>query len=192
MNNINRVRNIGIVCASAAIIWIIAITIEYPLHLQLPGSGTPFYLNQSMFLAANIGYVIGILGLMWVKAAGNGWFGKIALGLFASGWVILVVATIWSLFTGNNENPLFPIGGLAASIRCLLAGVAIVTAKRWQGWQRWSVLIYAVYYWAALFLPLAIANREPNQITETIWGLAWLLIGLALYTNHQSPEVVTV
>jgi hypothetical protein len=192
MNNMNRIRNTGMICVAAAIVWIMAISIEYPLHLQPPGGGTIYYLNQTMFLVAILGYVIGILGLMWSHAAGNGWFGKITLSLFGLGWVVIMTATILSLLTGNNDSLLFPLGGLSASLGCLLSGIVIMMTKRWQGWQRWSVLIYAIYYWAALFLPLVIANQEPNQITETIWGLAWLLIGLALYTNSRNPEVVTV
>lgn len=192
MNNMNRIRNTGLVCMAAAILWIVAISIEYPLHLQPPGSGTVYNLNQAMFLVAITGYVIGIAGLIWSQAAGNGWFGKIALSLFGLGWIMIIIATILSFFSGDNDSFLFPLGGLSASLGCLLSGIAIATAKRWQGWQRWSVLIYAIYYWAALFLPLVIANQEPNQITETIWGLAWLLIGFALYSNSRNPEMVTV
>ncbi|MFN2196085.1 MAG: hypothetical protein ACK2UW_08185 [Anaerolineales bacterium] len=177
---------------AAAILWIMAISIEYPLHLQPPGSGTIYDLNQVMFLVAISGFVIGILGLMWSQAAGQGWFGKLALGLFALGWILIAIATLLSLFTGSNDSLLFPLGGLAASLGCLLSGIAIATANRWQGWQRWSVLIYAIYYWAALFLPLVIANREPNQVTETIWGLAWLLVGLALYTYNRRPAALAV
>jgi hypothetical protein len=192
MNNTDRIRNSGVICITAAVIWIIAISIEYSLHLQPPGSGNIFYLNQAMFLVANLGYLIGILGLIWSHAAGNGRFGKISLSLFGLGWIMIVIATVIGLFMGSYDSPLFPLGGLSASLGCLLSGIAILSAKRWQGWQRWSVPIYAIYYWAALFIPLVIANQEPNQITETIWGIAWLLIGLALYTNYQSPETVTV
>ena len=192
MNQNNRIRNAGIICISAAILWIIAITMEYRYDLKPPGSGAIYDLNQLMFIMANAGLLTGIFGLIWARAAGEGRYGRFTLGLFAFGYSILIVATIVSLPVGNNDNWLFPIGGLAASLGCLLAGIAIVTAKHWQGWQRWSVLIYAIYYWAALFLPLVIANREPNQITETIWGLAWLLIGFALVTSRRTFDPVTV
>jgi hypothetical protein len=188
----NRIRNTGLVCMAAAILWIIAIVIEYRYDLQPPGRGILYNLNHLMFLVSLTGYLIGILGLIGGRAAGDGRFGRFTLGLFAFGYSILIVATIVSLPAGNNDNWLFPIGGLAASLGCLLSGIAIVIAKRWQGWQRWSVLIYAIYYWAALFLPLVIANQEPNQITETIWGFAWLLLGLALFTNSRNSEMVTV
>jgi hypothetical protein len=192
MNNLKRIQNAGLVCIAAAILWIIAITIEYRYDLQPPGRGLLYVSNQLMFLVALAGYLTSIFGLIWGRVAGEGRIGRYALGLFAFGYSILIVATIVSLPAGNNDNLFFPIGGLAASLGCLLSGIAIVTAKRWQGWQRWSVLIYAIYYWAVLFLPLVIANQEPNQITETIWGLAWLLIGLALYSNGRNSEMVTV
>ena len=96
------------------------------------------------------------------------------------------------LFAGKHDSVLFPVGGITASLACLLSGIAVVSAKRWKGWQRWSVLFYAIYYWVALFLPLVIANQEPNQLTETIWGLCWFLIGFALYTGHQRREYVAL
>jgi hypothetical protein len=188
MENLNRIRTAGMVCVAGAILWIIALFIEYGLGLQPPGSSTLFYLNQAMFLVAMVGFVTGIVGLMWARAAGDGWFGKIALGLFAAGWIVLIVATIVAPLTGNYDLPLFPIGGLGSTVGGLLAGVALAVAHRWSGWQRWSVLIYALYYLAALFLPVVIANQEPTLITESIWGIAWMLIGLAVYTSSGKTQ----
>ena len=189
MNNNNQLRNTGILCIIGAIIWIVAITIEYPFHLQPPTSGLLAALDQSLFILAHIGFIAGILGLFWSKAAGDGWFSKLSLGLFGIGWSLIAIGTLYALITNNYETFFLPIGGIMASLGCLLSGIAI--ARNWSGWQRWSVLIYALYYWAALFLPLVIANQEPNQITETIWGLAWLLIGFALYSNGRNSEMVT-
>jgi hypothetical protein len=191
MNNIIRIRNFGLVCMAAAIIWILAISLEYSFQLQQksPDNGIMFYLNQILFIIAMLGYLTGIFGLAQTRAGGDGWFAKVAIGLFGLGWSLLILGTLIELFT-NSKGFLFPVGGILASLGCLLSGIAIVTAKRWQGWRRWSVLIYALYYWAALFMPLVIANQEPNQITETIWGFAWLLIGFALYSTSRSLEVV--
>jgi len=50
MNNMDRIRNTGIIHMIADIIWIMAISIEYPLQLQPPGSGSIIYLDQAMFL----------------------------------------------------------------------------------------------------------------------------------------------
>lgn len=192
MNQTNRIRNAGFICISAALIWIIAISIEYPFHLQPPGSGALYFFDQLLFLIAIAGYFITIGALIRVRAAGDGRFGRFALGLFGLGWGLLLLGQFLDLILNNHDLFLFPLGGVMASLGCLLSGIAIAAARRWQGWQRWSVLIYAIYYWAALFLPLVIANREPNQITETIWGLALLLIGFSLVTSRRPFDPVTV
>jgi hypothetical protein len=196
MENLNRIRATGISCIAGAIVWIFALFIEYGLGLQPPSSGALFYLNQAMFLVAMTGFVLGIVGLMWAQATGDGWLGRIALGLFALGWIVLIVATIVAPLTGNYDLPLFPIGGLVATVGGLLAGVAVAVGHRWSGWQRWSVLVYALYYLVALILPLVVANQEPTLITEAIWGLAWMLIGLAVYTSsgktHPTQKVAAV
>ena len=183
MQDTNRIRKAGQVGVAAAIFWIAAITMEYRYDLKPPGSGGLYVSNQVMFLFATVGFLVIILGLAWSGAAGTGKFGRAAVGFFATGWSLLIAATFLSLFVGNNDNMLFPIGGLLASVGALLSGITVGFTGPWKGWQRWSVPFYALYYWSVLFIPLLIANREPTQITETIWGLAWMLIGIALITT---------
>ena len=183
METADRVRAAGMICIGASALWIVSVFIQYRYDLQPPGSGTLLYINQGMFFAAIAGWVTGIFGLIWARAAGHGWFGKLALGLFAVGWIVLLVALPLGVITDNPDLPLFPIGGLATTIGGLLAGIAVVVARRWHGWQRVSVLFYSLFYLIVLFLPIAIANREPTMLTEVLWGLAWLPIGYALVSN---------
>ena len=68
-----------------AALWVVAVVIEHAFNLQPPNSGTLFYANQAMSCVAEVGWVIAIIGLMWAHAAGDGWFGTIALDLFAFG-----------------------------------------------------------------------------------------------------------
>ena len=184
MESSHRIRTAGMSCIAGAVVWIIALVVEYSFGLKPPGTGTLFYLNQAMFLVAMGGFVMGIVGLIW----GDGWFGKLALGLFAAGWIVLIVAGIVAAINGNYDLPLFPIGGLVSTVGGLLAGIALAVARRWHGWQRWSVLLYALYYLAALMLPLIIANQAPTLITESFWGLAWMVIGLAVYTSNGTTQ----
>ena len=184
MEGASRIRNAGRVCIAASLLWIVAIFMQYGYGLKPPGSGTLFSINQIMFSVATAGWITGIVGLLWARATGNGWFGKSALGLFAFGWIVLLVAGLLALVTGNHDLPLFPIGGLTSTVGGLLAGVAVVGARRWGGWQRFSVLFYALYYFLVLMLPLMIADREPDLVTEVLWGLAWIPIGIALVASQ--------
>ncbi len=172
----------------AGLLWAAAILIEYRYGLKPPGQGTLYSINQSMFFVAQAGYLTGIFGLMWARAAGDGWFGTIALGLFAFGWAALLVAEPLAWITRNNNLALFPIGGLTAALGALISGIAVVVAGRWKGWQRFSVLFYALYYILALLLPLFIANQGPTLATESLWGLAWLPIGAALIRHARGER----
>ncbi len=186
METNGRVRGAGFVLLGAGLLWVVAILIEYRYGLKPPGHGTLYAINQGMFFIAEVGYVIGIFGLMWARAAGNGWFGKIALGLFAFGWIVILVAQPLAWITRDNNLALFPIGGLSAALGGLLAGVAVIVAGRWKGWQRFTVLFYSLYYLLALLLPLFIANQGPTLVTESLWGLAWLPIGSALVSQARA------
>lgn len=189
MGSINRIRRAGVICIAAAMMWIVALFIEYGFGLKPPGHGPLYILNQLMFFVAMSGFVTTIIGLMWARAAGDGLFGKLALGIFTVGWSLLIVAGIVALITGNPDLPLYPIGGVLSTVGGVLAGIAVVVARRWHGWQRVTVLAYGLYYLLVLFLPIIVANQEPTLVTEVIWGLAWIPIGLALYTTQRQPHL---
>lgn len=180
-----RIRGAGFVLIGAGLLWAFAILIEYHFGLKPPNQGTLYAINQGMFFVAQVGYLTGILGLMWTRAAGAGWFGRVSLGLFAFGWMALLVAAPLAWITRNNNLALFPIGGLAALLGGLLAGVAVLVAGRWTGWRRFTVLFYSLYYLFALMAPLILANEGPTLITESLWGLAWLPIGGALVSQAR-------
>ncbi|HEX9036015.1 MAG TPA: hypothetical protein VF808_03405 [Ktedonobacterales bacterium] len=185
-----RGRGAGVVLIGAGLLWAIAILIEYRYGLKPPNHGALYALDQDMFFVAELGYVTGILGLMWVGAAGAGWFGRVALGLFALGWIILVIAAPLAWITRDNNLLLFPIGGLTAMLGGLLAGVAVIVARQWTGWRRYTVMFYALYYLCALLLPLFLARHGPTLITESLWGLAWTPIGAALASQARAQPAL--
>ena len=189
METTQRTRDAGWIMIGAGLLWVVAILIEYRFNLKPPSYGTLYAIDQGMFFLAQLGYVTGIAGLIWAHAAGDGWFGRGALGLFAFGWLVLVVAAPLAWITRDNNLPLFPIGGLAAMLGGLLSGVAVVVAGRWHGWRRFTVLFYALYYLLALLLPLFIANQGPTLLTESVWGLAWVPTGVALVSQASNERV---
>ncbi|MEN4011410.1 MAG: hypothetical protein AB1453_06040 [Chloroflexota bacterium] len=53
---------------------------------------------------------------------------------------MIILGGLANLFLQGKDNPIFlvfPIGGILTDIAALLIGIAVVTAKRWIGWQRW-------------------------------------------------------
>ena len=185
MKTASQVRTAGMIAIAAGLLWALASVLQHTLNLTQPGP--PMYLpDQFIFLVAQIGWVVCILGLIWAGAAGDGWFGRVALGLFALAHSLLVVAQIVQLFTGDNNFILFPIGGMLSFLAALLSGIAVIAAKRWTGWQRLAPLAYALYATLALFLPLVVANQPPTLLTESVWGMMWSLLGLALVSSQAA------
>lgn len=188
MENQNRIRRAALICMAGALLWIVALLIQYRYGLFAPDGGARYVLNQSMFALAMIGHILGVLGLLWAQPV-TGRFGTSTLGLFLAGWCALFVALTFSLLTGSAAlDLLLPIGGILGNLCGLLAGIAIVVARRWGGWQRYAVLIYGLYFAFVLLAPNLIAGQEPTLITEAGWELTWLLIGAALYTSQTASN----
>lgn len=171
---------------ASAVIWLVSLEIEYAFHLQPPGNGSLLYFfDQTLFFIAMVGYVILLLGLWQAKAPGKGVFGKISLGIFIAGLVALLIAQIVSVLTNNPDFFLYPIGGILQMLGGLLTGITIVTARRWDGWQRFAPLLQGLYY-LGLILALAIFNQPPTQLSESLWQVTWLITSLALFTRTST------
>ncbi len=183
----NQVRISSIAGMTSAVLWLIALMIEYRFGLQPPGDGSSlYYIDQVLFFIALAGYLVMLLGLWQSKAAGEGVFGKISLGLFIAGLAALLIASPVQWVTKNPDFFLFPVGGIFQLLGGLLTGIAVVTSKRWVGWQRFAPLLQGLYYLIVLFLPIVISNQSPSQLTESLWQAAWFITSLALFTMSGS------
>jgi hypothetical protein len=178
-----QARLSSIVGMVSALIWLVALTIEYAYGLLPPGDGSVlYYVDQAFFFVALAGYVIMLLGLWQSRAAGNGSLAKIALGLFVAGLAAILVATLVQWLTRNPDFFLYPVGGLFQLLGGLLTGVAVVRADRWEGWQRFAPLTQGLYFLVMLVLSLVIAGQGPSQLAEALWQVTWFAMSLALYT----------
>jgi hypothetical protein len=186
MNSKNQIRIFSIIGMVSAGLWLIALFIEYGYGLQPPGNGSLMYFaDQVMFFIALLGYLIMLLGLWRSKATGDGIFGKISLGIFMAGLASLLIAQIIQWLTKNPDFFLFPVGGICQLLGGILTGIAVITAKRWNGWQRFAPLLQGLYYLIVLFLPIVISNQSPSQLREAIWQLTWFITSLALFTKSS-------
>jgi len=188
MQSTSLARNAGLVGMAAALLWCASTVIEHSFGLFPPGHGPFFVANQLMFAVSQLGTTIGILGLLWAGAV-RGRFGKIAVGLFALAYAILVVANVVALVTSNPNLFLYPIGGLLSLLAAILTGIAVAVEKRWSGWQRFMPLVHAAYVLLALYLPLFAGIGGPSLLTELGWGVSLFLLGLAVTTSE--PMTVT-
>ena len=183
MNLNSRSKSSGFTGMSAAGLFLINLVIEYKYHLFPPGNGSFLYnINQIMFFIALIGYLIVLFGLQKTKATGGGGFGNFSIWLFITAISILIVAQILRLATNIVDIILFPIGGIFQLIGGLLTGIAVITAKKWSGWQRFAPMLQGSYY-LFLFVQVGAFNQQLTLVTEGIWQVTWFITSLALYTS---------
>ncbi len=169
---------------TGAAFFFLNLIVEYRYDLFPPASGPLAVANQLGFFVGMIGLLIMLIGLWRTRAAGEGRFGRLALGLFIAAWATLILGGFISLFSDAGLI-LQPVGGLGGLLGALLTGIAVVLARRWTGWQRFAPLAQG------LFMPATMIIRgtfDPTFIIEAVWMGLWFLTSLALLTQHAQPQ----
>jgi hypothetical protein len=180
-------RTAGILGMLGAVIFFLALLVEYRYGLFAPDSGTLYILNELLFMVALACMLVMLLGLRAARAGGDGRFARITLTLFPIALAIMILATLISITTGNADNILFPLGGLSSMLFGLLAGIAVAVAGKWRGWTRYVPLLQGVYSLLQLVVMTLInGSPDPNLLTESLWMVTWFLMGLALYVNGRT------
>jgi hypothetical protein len=193
MQNPSVARKAGIVGMAGAVLWIISIIVQSSVGLSGSESGSLWVVNELISLTAQIGMIIGFLGLIWGGAFG-GRFGTIAVGAHVLGYTLIVLGGIAGLLLGDSESPLFLlylIGAVLAGVAAVLMAVAVLTTARWAGWQRWIPLLYGIYYLLIVELPmmLGVTPDGPGISVLIGMGVSWFLVALAVYTAQGRAVV---
>jgi hypothetical protein len=131
-----------------------------------------------------LGALCGLVGIGMLGVLGRGLFGRIALALALLAYALasldglLILAGLFS----SETSPLFAVSRLGTLVGMLLVGIAALVARRWTGWRMLSP--FAV----PLAMPLAIVAGLVTGAMVPIplfIGLAWLLIGYAVFSTPR-------
>lgn len=171
------VRTAGLLCAVGGAGWLVNglafLVISQP-------DGAAFVVSEVAWIAVQSLLLIGVVGLA-LSGVAPGWFGGISLGIALLGRADFVAAEVHSLVSGE-ESVLLPVGALITAVGMTLVGVAVLRARRWGGWWRFTPLIAGVYPFVAMF-PFIFITSEPSMLAITVWGLPWFVLGYALYST---------
>ena len=183
----------GVLCAVGGASWlvngmvngVVSLVTSQPYGVISPPYGMVFAIADIFWVVIQSLLLIGVVGLV-LSGAAPGWFGGIALGLALLGRVDFVVAEIHSLINvltiGEDTSVLLPLGALTTAVGMTLVGIAVLRAKRWGGWQRFTPFLAGIYPFVAMF-PFIFITSEPNALAIAGWGLPWLLLGYALWSS---------
>ncbi len=196
MQNSSLARKAGIVGIIGAILWVTAVIMQSSFNLFVPDGSALWIAHQLIALTALTGVAAGFLGLIPGGAVANT-FGKTAVILYAVSRGLIILGGLANLFLQGQDSPIFlvfPIGGMLADIAALLIGIAVVTAKRWTGWQRWMLLAHFLVIFFAVSLPLGLGVTPdgPGMAGELVMGAMWLGVALAVFTSAANPRVYAV
>ena len=197
MQNTSLARRAGIIGMASAILWIVSVIMQKSLGLSSPDRSALGVADELIAMTAITGMVIGFLGLIWGGAVQSR-FGKMAVYLYAFGYGLIVVASLAGYYCKRRQTHfhLFPIGGALWDVGALLTGIAVVTAKRWTGWQRFMPLVSFLVIFFAVNLPVIVgATDGPGMIGELIMGACWFGVALAVYTMQArdvAPQLSTI
>ena len=182
MANTERVRMAGIAGAIGGGLWVLLLLVDVAAYQALHASAVAFraWLAALVFMQALL--LVGVVGLARSGATGEGWLGRIGLGIAVLGRTTFVLAEVHNLAKGNDDSPLLPLGALSTGIGMTLVGIAVLRARRWGGWRRPIPLLAGLYPFVAMFPLLAITGQPPLPMIM-LWGLPWLLLGLALHAE---------
>ncbi len=187
MQNPSLARKAGVVGMVAAGLWIASVIMQNSLGLFNP-DGSPLRIaHQLLAMTALAGMVVGFLGLIWGGAVQSR-VGKAGVYLYAAGWGLIIVAGLAGLLLQGQDSPLFvlyPLAGLLYDLGGLVAGIAVLTAKRWTGWQRFMPLVSFLVIFFGVNLPVFLgATDGPSMLGEVIMGACWFGVALAVYTTQ--------
>lgn len=150
--------------------------------LEVPGSpahGPITGLNMVQHLTL----LAGVIGLAWSGAAGPGRLARAGLGLSLLGICLLTLAEPVTLVSYPVAYVVFPIAEVVMAIGLILVGVAVLGAGRWTGWSRFTPLACGVFIPIILMPAVALPGLWFHYVIG-IWGLGWLLLGVALTSTR--------
>jgi hypothetical protein len=130
-------------------------------------------------------FIVGIVGLVRSKAAGHGGLAVAGRALTLAGLGVLVVAEFVSLIDMSVASTLFGVATLSLALGLILAGVAVLRAGRWVGWRRFTPLACGLYIPLVLFPSFALPGLAMHYALG-LWGVPWLLLGMALLAERAS------
>ncbi|MCA9942292.1 MAG: hypothetical protein KC449_02370 [Anaerolineales bacterium] len=186
--NMQNVKRAGTLYTAGGAIWFVTIIgselVGFPWSEE---HTTAFSIAEAIFIVMQTLLLIGFFGIWQSDGVGSGTFGKLAFGLAALGHLIFVLVEIHSLIIGEL-SPAFPLAPLSSAAGILLTGIAVLRAKRWQGWMRWMPLITGLYPFIFMF-PFVAVTGETLDVAIGFWGLVRLVLGLAIRVQAEKGLV---
>jgi hypothetical protein len=197
MTNAQRVRLAGWCGIVGGVVYFVE---ELANRVYIPQADVPgtlgFAIGGVIATVAISLLLIGFLGLSWGGALGN----RLGVGVFALAALGYALMIVGAVLTVAGVGPLtdqdtavsliYLLGRLIAVVFTLLTGVAVLAARRWQGWAAFAPLLLGVWPLVGEALPVLVTGTRPEPLLNAAWGLCGALLGLAMLAHTRSAQAV--
>jgi hypothetical protein len=193
------VRAAGLWCAAGAVVGVIGglVTAFVPASVgtdrySYPYTPTGYVIAEASFAVNHILLLVGLLGLARSGVLGDGRLGRLGVWTAGIGMAGLTGCEFVSMSLANSAYPTsrtdaldvgYGVSSLLIATGLILAGIAVVRARRWTGWARYIVLACGVGFFV-FALPGLLAGFLAGRVGLSAWLLLWLALGLALTRPH--------
>ena len=159
-----------------------------------PFTATGFTIIQFVFCVQHLGLAVLLVALWTSGAAGRGGLGRIGVG--GSVIAMLGLAAVEVAATSARDS-LYPspatdtldiwygVTSVGIGVFLIVAGIAVLRAKVWSGWQRYLPLALGIY----VFFPLTPGILGPfvmGRLVITVWMLLFAVLGWVFL--RRTPE----
>jgi hypothetical protein len=134
---------------------------------------------QGIVIVANTLTLVGVLGLARSGAVGEGMLAKLGLGIALLASVLFLPFEVLVAINLELGGAALGFCALFQGLGLLLAGIAVLRAGRWGGWQRFTPLLCGLYTFLVLIPALALSDGY-NAWALAGWQIPFALLGLAL------------
>jgi hypothetical protein len=165
-------------------------------RFSYPFSPGGFAVAQVWFFVHHFGLLAGLYGLWRSGAVGTSRLGRWgALGAMA-GMGLLTVTELVAIGGADAAYPspqtgtigaLYGIATMLTGVTLIMAGIAVIKTRRWQGWRRVIPLILGVYVFVPL-TPALFASFVLARLAIGGWMLGFAFLGWALVKTARETS----
>ncbi|TDO54463.1 hypothetical protein EV643_101252 [Kribbella sp. VKM Ac-2527] len=183
----------GLLGAASGILLIVYPAAVSDDRFSYPFTASGFTLIQSFFFVQHVCIAV-LIAALWISgAAGRGRIGRIGVGGSVLWMLGLGVTELVAISAKDSPYPsprtdtieaLYGVTSTGIGVFLIIAGIAVLRARQWTGWQRWLPLALGVY----VFVPLTPGLFGPfwlGRLVITVWMLLFALLGWTVLRSRS-------
>lgn len=141
----------------------------------------------SVYALTDVLVVVTLASLLRTQACGHGIAATIGLAIAAFGYLLDVPGELLTETSRRAATTLSSVGVSLFAVGMIVAGIALLRARRWHGWHRFVPLGLGAYI-PLVLIPSLVLGRGPD-LTFALLGVLYIVLGLAVQAEQRRPAL---